>query len=214
MVGAGDRPGGVGALEEFEPAAGLDGAFFEDAQVPTGAASVDHADDEIVDAPAAGLFPAGPPGLADLDDGGADGVDVADADIGFGHTGDGEIFPESSGRERMGKNLTAPEGIMIGAVDEDGLVLSAMALKIGMLVSGEPFAAHPDGAGDGVFGGCGGPGLILWIRGGGLAVGTDRADLNGGDKAHGKTSPAKVFQVRTRCSLGAAVKSAQSRRRE
>jgi len=213
VVGAGDRPGGVRALAEFEPAAGLDGAFFEDAQVPPGAAGLDHTDDEIGDAPAAGLFPAGPSRLADLDDGGSEGVDVADADIGFGQTGDGEVFPEGARRDRMGEDLILPKRIVIGAVDEDGFVGSAVVLKIGVLVSGEPIAAHPDGARDAVLGGCGGPGLILRVRGSGLAVGADEADLDGGDEAHAKSSPAKVFQVRMRCSPEAAVNSGQSRRR-
>lgn len=194
-MGARDRPLGVRALAEFEPVAGLDGALFEDAQVPAGAAGLDHADDEIGDAPAAGLFPAGLSRLAHLDDGCAEGVDVADADIGFGHAGDGEVFSEGSGRERVGENLTEPKRIMIAAVDKDSLIRPAVMLKIGVLIPGESFAAHPDGARNGVLGGCGGPGLILWIRGSGLAVGADRADLNGGDEAHGKASPAKVFQV-------------------
>ena len=73
---------------------GGDEAFLEDATVEAAAAAALESLDKALVADLDAELEAGEARLADLEDGFADGEDVADVQVGFEQAGDGEVFAE------------------------------------------------------------------------------------------------------------------------
>ena len=117
------RPGGE--LEDLVPCPHH--SFLEDAEVETRAVMGDkqrgnprvvHADPYPV---------AGDARLADFEEGGADLVAVADANLVVAEPLDGEVLAELSVDEVVSSELALPVAIRIDLVDEDGTLLTAVS---------------------------------------------------------------------------------------
>ena len=113
----------------------LDLALFEHAEVEAGAAVGDqqrrnprivHADPDAV---------TGDAGLGDLEEGGADPVAVADADLVVAQPFHREVLAELPVDEVASSELVLPVAIGLDLVDEDGAVLAAVPGEIALAVA-------------------------------------------------------------------------------
>ena len=86
--------------------------------------------------------------MRDLEDGGADLVAVADADLVVAQSLDGEVLAELSVDEVVSSELAFPVAIGVDLVDEDGALLAAMPGKIALPVAVDVELAHAARAGD------------------------------------------------------------------
>ncbi len=95
--------------------------------------------------------------LGDFEDGGADSVAIADADLVVAQSLDGEVLPELSVDEVASAELAFPVAIRLDLVDEDRPVLAAVGFPISLVVSVDIDLAHhprafdrvlPDGGAD------------------------------------------------------------------
>ena len=126
----------------------LDLALFEHSEIEAGAAVRDeqgrnarivHPDPDAV---------TGDAGLGDLEDGGADPITVADADLVIGQPLDGEVLAELSIDEVVSSKLAFPVAIGVDLVDEDGALLATVPAEVALPVAVDVELAHPAGAGD------------------------------------------------------------------
>ncbi len=140
------RPGGE--LDDF--VARLHLALFEDAEVEAGAmmgdeerrnALVVHADPDSV---------AGDPRLGDFENGSADPVAVADADLVVAQSLDGEVLTELSVDEVVSAELALPVAVRLDLVDEDGTLLAAVSGQVTLSVPVDVELPYAPGAVDGV----------------------------------------------------------------
>ena len=153
-----DGPVGMRAVGQANGLAGLELAFAENAEIPTGATRLVDEGGEVFHLPAAGDLPAGLTGLRDLDDDvGADLEGVANADGGFVETGDSEVFSECAVWE-LEIEFGLPELVVGGTVGEGGFVGSAVCGGIALPVAFDVEAGEPDGSVDRFFDDGGGPG--------------------------------------------------------
>ena len=106
-----------------------------------GDARVVHADPDAV---------AGDAGLGDLEDGGADPVAVADADLVVAEPLDGEVLAELPVDEVVSSELALPVPVGVDLVDEHRALLAAVPGEIALTVAVDVEPAHAAGAGDGV----------------------------------------------------------------
>ena len=105
----------------------------QDTIVPAGEAVPHHRLGQVLVAVTQGEFEAGLAGLANLEQGAARLVDIADADFIFRKVGDGEIFSHRAWAE-MGRQLwefQGPLGIVRGGIGIDGFLGTAMHCKVG-----------------------------------------------------------------------------------
>ena len=114
---------------------GLHLALLEHAEVEAGAAVGDeqggnarvvHADPDAV---------AGDARLGDLEDGGADPVAVADADLVVAQSLDGEVLAELPVDEVVSSELAFPVPVGVDLVDEHGALLAAVPAEIALTVA-------------------------------------------------------------------------------
>src|SRR5207253_1879043 len=100
-----------------------------------------HADPDAV---------AGDAGLRDLEDGGADLVTVADADLVVAEPCDGEVLAELSVDEVVASELAFPGSIGLDLVDEHRALLAAVPRQIALTVAVDVELARAAGTRDGV----------------------------------------------------------------
>ena len=115
--------------------AGLDVAFLDHTKIEAGPAVLDqqrghvrllHANAEPV---------AGDARLRHLEQGGADPVTIADADLGVGEALDREILAELTGNEVRSTEMLLPVAIGLVLIDEHGPLLAAMTRGITLAVA-------------------------------------------------------------------------------
>ena len=147
-VDLGDRHllGAGGELDDLVPRLHL--ALLEHAEVEAraavgdqqgGDARVVHPDPDAV---------AGDAGLGDLEDGGADPVAVADADLVVAQPLDGEVLAELPVDEVVPTELALPVPVGVELVDEDGALLAAVPREVALAVAVDVEPAHAARAGD------------------------------------------------------------------
>ena len=96
-------------------------------------ARVVHADPDAV---------AGDARLGDLEDGGADPVAVADADLVVAQPVDGEVLAELPVDEVVAAELALPVAVGVELVDEDGALLAAVPGEVALAVAVDVEPAH------------------------------------------------------------------------
>ena len=104
---------------------------------------------------------AGDAGLGDFEDGGADPVAVADADLVVAQSVDGEVLAELPVDEVASSELALPVAVGVDLVDEHGALLAAVPGEIALAVAVDVEPAHAARAGDGVLEDAGEDGLPL-----------------------------------------------------
>ena len=99
--------------------------------------------------------------MGDLEDGGADPVAVADADLVVAQPLDGEVLAELPVDEVVPAELAFPVAIGVALVDEHGALLTAVPGEIALPVAVDVELAHPARAADGLLVDAGEDGLAL-----------------------------------------------------
>ena len=127
----------------------LDVAFLEHAEVEARAMVGDEegGDPGVVHPDADAV--ARDPWLRDLEDGRADPIAVADADVVVAQPLDGEVLAELAVDEVFPAELAFPVAVRIDLVDEDGALLAAVSCEISLTVAVDVEPAHASKAGDG-----------------------------------------------------------------
>ena len=92
---------------------------------------------------------AGDPWLGDFEFGVSDAVAVTDADLGVGQSGDGEVFPEMTGREVVTIQIGLPELVRFSLINHDRALLAAVAGEVALAVALDIDAPHHDWSFDG-----------------------------------------------------------------
>ena len=116
--------------------------------------------------------------MRDFEDGGADPVAVADADLVVAQSLDREVLAELSVDEVISTELSFPVAVGVDLVDEHGPLLAAVAGQIALAVTIDVQLAHAARAADGVLEDAGEhrlplPGHVL-----------RHADVHGDERAH------------------------------
>ena len=88
--------------------------------------------------------------MCDFEDGGADPVAVADADLVVAQSFDREVLAKLSVDEVVSAELAFPVPVGVDLVDEHGPLLAAVARQIALAVTVHVQLAHAARAGDGV----------------------------------------------------------------
>ena len=104
---------------------------------------------------------AGDARLGDLEDGGADPVAVADADLVVAQPVDGEVLAELPVDEVVSTELAFPVAVGVELVDEHGALLAAVPGEVALAVAVDVEPAHAARAGDRVLEDAGEDGLPL-----------------------------------------------------
>src|SRR5262245_528324 len=138
-----------GDLEDLVPRLHL--AFFEDAEVePRATVGDEESRDARLVHPETDAV-TGDARLSDFEDGGADLVSVADADLVVAQSVDGEVLAELPVDEVVSFELACPVAVGVQLVDEDGALLAAVPRMIALPVAFDVEPAHSTRAVDRIF---------------------------------------------------------------
>ena len=133
------------ALDERHAVAGAQQPRLQHTQVTAAALGLGEGPDEVGQAHAMRQLVAGDARLADLQQGFAHAVNVADADLVFQQAADGEVLAELPGAQVVTAQLLRPPGVVLMRTGVDGLLRPAVVLQIRLAVAlkVEPAQAHP-----------------------------------------------------------------------